>query len=94
MLTAEQAANKARDFFLALPSDLLNRGSSPTLEEIKEDGGMWHVVLSYLTDPNPRAMIDVMMNDFARALQVRRQFREFIVDASSGKVAMRNPANA
>jgi hypothetical protein len=93
MLTADQAANVAREFFLSLPKNLLNLGSSPTLEEIKEDAGTWHVIFSYLTDPNPRAPIDTI-NQFARSLEVRRQFRELLVDASSGKVAMRNPANA
>jgi hypothetical protein len=90
MLTAEQAANNARDFFLSLPRDLTKRDDFPTLEEINEDAGKWHVILSYITRPNG----EQSLNEFAKALQVRRQFREFIVDGLSGKVAMRNPANA
>lgn len=90
MLTAEQAANVARDFFLSLPNDLLRREDVPTLEEIKEDAGKWHVIFSYLTHPAS----EQALNEFAKALQVRRQFREFIVDSANGKVAMRNPANA
>ena len=90
MLNAEQAATAARDFFLSLPNDLTKRDDTPTLEEIMEDAGKWHVILSYITRPNNEQTI----NDFAKALQVRRQFREFIVDGLSGKVAMRNPANA
>jgi hypothetical protein len=94
MLNAEQAAAVARDFFLSLPRDLLDRGSSPTLEEIKENAGTWHVVFSYLTDTSGKYHALDSLNEFARALQVRRQFRELLVNASSGTVEMRNPANA
>ena len=90
MITAEQAATAARDFFLSLPSDLTRRSDAPTLEEINEHAGKWHVILSYITSPNQ----EKTLNEFAKALQVRRQFREFIVDGSNGKVAMRNPANS
>ena len=96
MLTAEQAAKAARDFFLSLPSDLTRRDDFPTLEEINEDAGKWHVILSYITRPTFEQTVEgsQSQNAFAKALQIRRQFREFIVDDTNGKVAMRNPANA
>ncbi len=78
-------------FFLSLPTDLTKRDDFPTLEEINENAGKWHVILSYITRPAS----EQSLNEFATSTSgAQDKFREFIVDGLSGKVDMRNPANA
>ena len=95
MLSPQEATKAAVDFLLALPPEFAERPNTPRLEEIEEEGSdSWHVVLSYLTSPSAETM-EGIANAFARSLHIQRRFKEFIVDAQSGRVrAMKNLGDA
>jgi hypothetical protein len=80
MITAEQAIDKAIEYFKMLPPKLLEGPTNLRLEAIQQHNGEWDIVLSFVTTPSD------VPNQFMEALQRQRRYKEFKVDTSSGNV--------